>query len=252
MQYEIEISGRRRRATVHRADGKFIVEIDGRRWTIDAERVDGQSMSLLIDEMVRLPPSLTLRPTAEALSEAGRRATPERPSGGKPDTTGEMDTASVIGETSSVMGQTSSVIGEAPVVVSGFPSTKLGAGSRTSSYDVTVAPDGASGQLAVSVGTRSVMVSLNGRRRGHRRADGAQPGGGVQRIVAPMPGKIIRVPVRPGDAVRARQPVVVIEAMKMENELRAARDGVVTEIHAREGQSVEAGELLAVIAADVR
>ena len=51
----------------------------------------------------------------------------------------------------------------------------------------------------------------------------------------------------PGEAVRARQTVVVIEAMKMENELRAARDGTVGELHAREGAPVEAGELLAVI-----
>jgi biotin carboxyl carrier protein len=62
-----------------------------------------------------------------------------------------------------------------------------------------------------------------------------------------MPGKIVRVVVRPGDAVRARQTVVVIEAMKMENELRAARDGTVGELHAREGAPVVAGELLAVI-----
>jgi biotin carboxyl carrier protein len=62
-----------------------------------------------------------------------------------------------------------------------------------------------------------------------------------------MPGKVVRVLVKAGDAVRARQPVVVVEAMKMENELRADRDGTVTEIHAREGTSVDAGALLIVI-----
>jgi biotin carboxyl carrier protein len=62
-----------------------------------------------------------------------------------------------------------------------------------------------------------------------------------------MPGKILRVLVRPGDAVGARQPVVVVEAMKMENELRASRDGQVAEIHVREGMSVDAGALLIVI-----
>jgi biotin carboxyl carrier protein len=45
----------------------------------------------------------------------------------------------------------------------------------------------------------------------------------------------------------ARQPVVVVEAMKMENELRAVRAGTVAEVHAQEGQSVEAGALLVVI-----
>jgi biotin carboxyl carrier protein len=62
-----------------------------------------------------------------------------------------------------------------------------------------------------------------------------------------MPGRISRVLVRKGDPVRARQPVVVIEAMKMENELRALADGILAEIHVQDGQSVDAGALLAVI-----
>ena len=62
-----------------------------------------------------------------------------------------------------------------------------------------------------------------------------------------MPGKIVRVSVAPGEAVRARQTLVVIEAMKMENELKAGRDGTVGELHAREGASVDAGALLVVI-----
>ena len=66
-------------------------------------------------------------------------------------------------------------------------------------------------------------------------------------VVAPMPGLIVRVNVAPGDAVRAGQGVVVIEAMKMENELRATRDGTVAGVHAREGASVDAGTLLVVI-----
>ena len=61
-----------------------------------------------------------------------------------------------------------------------------------------------------------------------------------------MPGKIVRVLVKAGDTVAARQPMVVIEAMKMENELRAPRR-VVKELPAREGQSVDAGTLLAII-----
>ncbi|MBZ5555810.1 MAG: acetyl-CoA carboxylase biotin carboxyl carrier protein subunit [Acidobacteriia bacterium] len=62
-----------------------------------------------------------------------------------------------------------------------------------------------------------------------------------------MPGKVVRVLVAPGETVKARQPLVVVEAMKMENELRAGRDGTVSEIHAREGVSVDAGALLIVI-----
>jgi biotin carboxyl carrier protein len=62
-----------------------------------------------------------------------------------------------------------------------------------------------------------------------------------------MPGKVVRILVKAGDTVRARQAVVVVEAMKMENELRADRDGTVAEIYTREGMSVEAGALLVVI-----
>ena len=91
-----------------------------------------------------------------------------------------------------------------------------------------------------------VAVRLNGR-RARGRKDDAAAGSGPLRIAAPMPGKVVRVLVKAGDAVRARQPVVVVEAMKMENELRADRDGTVAEIHAREGMSVEAGALLVVI-----
>ena len=113
------------------------------------------------------------------------------------------------------------------------------------SYDIGFAPDAATGLLYVRVGTTHVPVALNGRRRRHD--DAGHTGEGPQRIVAPMPGKIIRVGVRAGEAVRARQTVVVIEAMKMENELKAGRDGTVGELHAQEGASVDAGALLVVI-----
>jgi len=113
------------------------------------------------------------------------------------------------------------------------------------SYDVGFVTDTATGLLSVRVGTTHVAVAFNGRRG--RRDEAGQAAAGPQRITAPMPGKIVRVPARTGDAVRARQTIVVIEAMKMENELKAARDGIVSELHANEGESVEAGALLAVI-----
>jgi biotin carboxyl carrier protein len=62
-----------------------------------------------------------------------------------------------------------------------------------------------------------------------------------------MPGKVVRVLVTPGTAVKARQGLVVVEAMKMENEVRALRDGHVREVLAVEGQSVEAGATLVII-----
>jgi len=109
-----------------------------------------------------------------------------------------------------------------------------------------IVTSGRNGSSIVDVGSIPIAVSLNGRR--HWSGKDSVEAAGPQRVAAPMPGKIVRVLVRPGDAVRARQPIVVIEAMKMENELRAARDGAVAEVNVVEGQSVEAGALLAVIA----
>jgi biotin carboxyl carrier protein len=59
-----------------------------------------------------------------------------------------------------------------------------------------------------------------------------------------MPGKIVRVLVKRGDVVKPRQVLVVVEAMKMENELRATRNGTVAGVFVSEGQSVEAGTAL--------
>ena len=115
------------------------------------------------------------------------------------------------------------------------------------SADVSVAADPVSGQLTVHVGAIPIAVTLNGSRRWGRKDEGAGSGSGPQRLVAPMPGKVVRVHVTVGDRVTARQPVVVVEAMKMENELRASREGTVTDIQVREGMSVDAGALLLVI-----
>jgi biotin carboxyl carrier protein len=117
------------------------------------------------------------------------------------------------------------------------------------SHDVRLAPD-AAGQLVATVNGIPVAVTLNGRRRWGRKDDTGKSGGGSQRLTAPMPGKIVRVLVQVGDSVEPRQALAVIEAMKMENELRAARKGRVTEVHAREGQSVDAGEILLVVVSD--
>jgi biotin carboxyl carrier protein len=114
------------------------------------------------------------------------------------------------------------------------------------SHEVVIVANPATAHLDVHVGATTIAVGLNGRRR-RRKDEGAASGSGPQRLVAPMPGKVVRVLVKPGEAVRARQPLVVVEAMKMENELRAGRDGTVADIHAREGASVDAGALLIVI-----
>ena len=85
-----------------------------------------------------------------------------------------------------------------------------------------------------------------GRRRG---PIGATTGGGTgQRLVAPMSGKIVKVLVEVGQPVERGAGLVVLEAMKMENEFRATGSGRVSEIHVEPGQAVDAGALLVVIA----
>ena len=117
--------------------------------------------------------------------------------------------------------------------------------SSGASYAVAVAEGTAAGELVLSIGPHRIHAAVDGRRP--RRGVQARGAGGVQRVTAPMPGKVVRVLVSAGDEVMARQPLLVIEAMKMENELTAFRAGRVTEVTAVEGASVEAGRLLVVI-----
>jgi biotin carboxyl carrier protein len=120
---------------------------------------------------------------------------------------------------------------------------------RTASHEVVVVPGALGGQFSVRIGAAFIPVVVNGRHRRDRLTARVPSGTEPERIVAPMPGKIVRLLVQPGDRVSARQPIVVIEAMKMENELRASRDGVAVDVSVQPGQSVEAGALLVLIAA---
>ncbi len=99
--------------------------------------------------------------------------------------------------------------------------------------------DGTTASVALLDERRAARAALlGGRGAGARAADGTVA------IRAPMPGKVVKALVRAGERVSAGQGVIVIEAMKMENELRAPVEGTVKEIRALEGQSVEAGEHL--------
>ena len=97
--------------------------------------------------------------------------------------------------------------------------------------------DGAVGRRSWSTAAAPAAARSTPRRTAH----------GEQAIVAPMPGRVVRVLVAPGDEVAARQPVVVVEAMKMENELRSPKAGRVKDVPVTEGTSVEAGRVLVVI-----
>jgi biotin carboxyl carrier protein len=67
---------------------------------------------------------------------------------------------------------------------------------------------------------------------------------GQQEVLAPMPALVARIEVKPGDEVVAGQPLIVLEAMKMENDIRARHGGIVTAVHVVPGKAVERGELL--------
>jgi biotin carboxyl carrier protein len=70
---------------------------------------------------------------------------------------------------------------------------------------------------------------------------------GPATLRAPMPGRVVKLLVRVGDEVKAGAGVIVVEAMKMENELRAPRDGKLREFRVKEGEAVEAGQELCVV-----
>ena len=120
-------------------------------------------------------------------------------------------------------------------------------GADGSSREIQVSPGGVPGEMLVGIDGKSVPVILNGRRTGHAAADAGAHARGEQAVLAPMPGRVVRVLVSHGEAVSARQPVVVIEAMKMENELRSPKDGRVKDVTVAAGASVEAGRVLVVI-----
>jgi biotin carboxyl carrier protein len=122
-------------------------------------------------------------------------------------------------------------------------------------YSVLV--DGESYEVELEQKDERVDVGLRGRRytfevlderRARMRLGRARLGGdGPQVVLSPMPGRVVRIDVKAGERVAAGQPVAVVEAMKMENELRAAREGVVREVTTAPGKAVEAGEKLLVI-----
>jgi acetyl/propionyl-CoA carboxylase alpha subunit len=119
-------------------------------------------------------------------------------------------------------------------------------GTRSARCDIEPGRDG---RIAVLVGdTAHTLELLDERRLRLRRASGRFSLEGPQRIDAPMPGKVVRVMVKVGDKVEEGQGLLVVEAMKMENELKSPKAGTVTELVAVEGAAVESGAKLAVVA----
>ena len=94
-------------------------------------------------------------------------------------------------------------------------------------------------------GERLVADAVDERTAVIREMSGASAGrAGPRPVVAPMPGLVVRVDVQPGDVVEAGQSVVIVEAMKMENDLVAEADGIVAAVHVEAGQTVDKDQLL--------
>ena len=109
---------------------------------------------------------------------------------------------------------------------------------------ITPAPTGA---LTLQTGHREFTAEVLDPRAWSGRRHGAFEAEGRQQILAPMPGKIARVLVQSGEKVQAGQGLLVVEAMKMQNEIRSPKNGTVERLLVKEGQPVNAGEVLCVV-----
>jgi biotin carboxyl carrier protein len=106
--------------------------------------------------------------------------------------------------------------------------------------------ENAEGHL-VRVAGHEFQIKIVDPRSWRSRAGGGTELAGKQQVVAPMPGKIISVLVVAGQKVEANQGLLVIEAMKMQNEIRSPKSGAVERLLVKEGQTVSSGEILAVV-----
>jgi glutaconyl-CoA/methylmalonyl-CoA decarboxylase subunit gamma len=107
---------------------------------------------------------------------------------------------------------------------------------------------GTGAKLTVEVGSpdgepRTVVAEIAVARAGTAEAAGAVQAGPAS-LHAPIPGRVVKILVKAGERVNASQPLLVLEAMKMENEVRAPRGGTVKTIHVAEGVAVESAQLL--------
>ena len=115
----------------------------------------------------------------------------------------------------------------------GGRSYEAGLEKRTDGYNVVLAED-------------DLYVELRGASQGAA-AEPRKAEAGPARVLAPMPGRLVRILVEEGQQVRAGDGLVVVEAMKMENELRSPRAGRIAQLPVREGQAVETAALLVVV-----
>ncbi|HEY0323989.1 MAG TPA: biotin/lipoyl-containing protein [Pyrinomonadaceae bacterium] len=115
-------------------------------------------------------------------------------------------------------------------------------------YDCRVSQSAAQPEKAlVHVRNQAYTVTLADPKRLRAAESAAAHGDGSAQIIAQMPGKIVRVHVEAGTQVEAGDSLLVVEAMKMQNEMKSPKAGTVTVLNAKAGATVNAGEVLAVI-----
>lgn len=114
-------------------------------------------------------------------------------------------------------------------------------------YDCRVGPGSRAGASEVRVGGETYEVALADPKRLRGAAGAAGHEGGRAQINAQMPGRVVRVHVEAGQEVEAGQAVVVVEAMKMQNELKSPKAGRVAEVRVEPGATVNAGDVLVVV-----
>jgi biotin carboxyl carrier protein len=115
------------------------------------------------------------------------------------------------------------------------------------SYAVELEPSGESKLNVLVKDSLFTMEVLDEKRLRMRRASGRFSVEGKVTLVAPMPGKVVKILAKVGDTVKEGQGLIVVEAMKMENELKSPKSGKVTDIFVKEGQPVEGGAKLAAV-----
>lgn len=111
-------------------------------------------------------------------------------------------------------------------------------------YEARVA-DGENQSMTVSLRGKTFTANIIDRK--HLRAGTQHNEDGRKQLVAPMPGKVVRIMLQAETEVEAGQGVVVVEAMKMQNEIKSPKAGRILEIRVSEGEAVAAGQVLAVV-----
>jgi biotin carboxyl carrier protein len=209
--FEVTIDAETRTVRVASVQGRFEATLDGRSRVVDVARA-GEIWSLLIGPA-----------EADHYDRNAGAAQDDRPAGESHDRVDRVDDD--------------------------------GANAALASYEVAFGEDVA-GERELYVNGRRVIVRTaalhrgaaawrRGGRTAASRPDAAS--GGPVTVAAPMPGRIVKVLVKVGETVAARQGLVVVEAMKMENELRSPRAGIVSDVRVTEGALVDAKAALVVI-----